>query len=371
MAGKRSDLKHRGGRWIGTLLLVLAAFLAAGAGAGSAELAAQEPEPDPTDRRPSAEPGDAEEEPRFPDVPFVVTPMPVVEAMLGMAAPTARDSLFDLGSGDGRIPILAAARYGALSVGVELQDTLVRISRRNAARAGVSERTRFIAGDLFDTDLRPASVVTLYLFTTVNLRLRPKLLRELRPGARVVSHHFGMGDWRPDSTVTVPDHHDPVYLWIVPADVSGRWRLRVDGGGASAGTGGEAVAGAETDPRGPLTATVVLEQRFQEVRGGRRGDEVGPDEARLEEARVRGDSVFLSLRRPDGAGGGVLRLRGVADGDRMEGSTRSGRSWSGERIGGAGGSLEEWGRGRSGEGRSREGRAPDARTRDLSRESSG
>lgn len=271
-----------------------------------------------------------DDEYRFPDVPFVVTPMGVVEAMLEVVEPTPSDTLYDLGSGDGRIPIMAAAQYGAHGVGVELQDTLVRISRRNARRAGVADRVRFVQGDLFEADVRPATIVSLYLFQHLNLRLRPKLLRELRPGARVVSHHFDMGEWEPDSTVAIPGHMDNVYFWVVPANVAGTWRLQVDG---------------------DEVVTLEIDQRFQELRPGvvrerAAGTAPGgrPSPPTVTDARVRGDSVFLVLRVPEGEEDGRtrLRLRGVAAGDRIEGATQDGRQWAAARISGGGESLEEW-----------------------------
>jgi ribosomal protein L11 methylase PrmA len=122
--------------------------------------------------------------------------------------------VYDLGSGDGRLVITAAKKYGARGVGVEIDPQLVRLSRENARKAGVSERVRFVSQDLFKTDLGPATVVTLYLRPEVNLRLRPKLLRELRPGARVVSNTFDMGDWKPDVARAVG--LETIYYWAIP-----------------------------------------------------------------------------------------------------------------------------------------------------------
>jgi SAM-dependent methyltransferase len=144
--------------------------------------------------------GCAEYRARFagPDVVFIATPEDVGAAMLQLAGVTARDVVFDLGSGDGRVVIAAAREFGARGVGVDIDAELVTTSRAAARGAGVAERTTFLQQDLFVTDVRTASVVTLYLRDDVNLRLRPKLLRELQPGSRVVSHDFDMGDWPPD-----------------------------------------------------------------------------------------------------------------------------------------------------------------------------
>ena len=149
-----------------------------------------------------------------PDVVFVPTPQPVVDAMLELAQVKAGDVVYDLGSGDGRIVITAAKKYGARGVGIEMDPALVKKSRENAAAAGVSDRVRFVTQDLFTADLRPATVVTLYLLQSINERLRPKLVRELTPGARVVSHVFNMGpEWPPEQTITVD--RSRVFLWRI------------------------------------------------------------------------------------------------------------------------------------------------------------
>jgi protein-L-isoaspartate O-methyltransferase len=148
------------------------------------------------------------------DVVYVPTPQPVVEAMLALAGVKKTDVVYDLGSGDGRIVITAAQKYGARGVGIELDPALVKKARANAAAAGVSSRVRFVTQNLFDADLRPATVVTLYLLQSLNERLRPKLVRELSPGTRVVSHVFNMGpEWPPERTETVD--RSRIYLWSI------------------------------------------------------------------------------------------------------------------------------------------------------------
>lgn len=149
------------------------------------------------------------------DVPYIPTPWGVVKRMLQLARVGSTDVVYDLGSGDGRIVITAARRFGARAVGVELDPLRIAEATANARRAGVSERVRFLQQDLLLTDLREATVVTLFLTPTLNLRLRPKLWRELRPGARVVSHLYDMGDWRPDTVERVQGR--PVYCWTIPA----------------------------------------------------------------------------------------------------------------------------------------------------------
>ena len=152
------------------------------------------------------------------DVPYVQTPHEVVAQMLRLAGVGRNDVVYDLGSGDGRLVIAAARDFGARGVGVEIDPKLVALSVEAALREGVGDRVTFREGDLFKTDLSDATVVTLYLSTSINLRLRPKLVRELQPGARVVSHAFAMGDWNPSQTTSVQtrDGRVDVYLWVIP-----------------------------------------------------------------------------------------------------------------------------------------------------------
>jgi SAM-dependent methyltransferase len=149
-----------------------------------------------------------------PDVIYVPTPQPVVDAMLELAQVKRSDVVYDLGSGDGRIVITAAKTYGASGVGFEIDPALVKKARENAAKAGVSSRVRFVTQDLFTADLSRASVVTLYLLQSINERLRPKLVRQLKPGTRIVSHVFNMGpEWPPEKTMTVD--RSRIFLWSI------------------------------------------------------------------------------------------------------------------------------------------------------------
>jgi SAM-dependent methyltransferase len=149
------------------------------------------------------------------DVPYVPTPQAVVDEMLRLAAVTKNDVVYDLGSGDGRIVITAAKKYGARGVGVDIDPERVKEANANALQAGVTDRVKFLQQDLFATDLKGASVVTLYLLPAVNLKLRPKLWAELKPGTRVVSHSFDMGDWKPENTVEIQG--SKIYYWVIPA----------------------------------------------------------------------------------------------------------------------------------------------------------
>jgi SAM-dependent methyltransferase len=157
------------------------------------------------------------------DVVWVPTPDELVERMLEMAKVTPKDFVMDLGSGDGRT-VIAAAKRGARALGIEYNPDMVELSRRNAEKAGVTDRARFENADLFKTDLSKASVITMFLLTDINLKLRPTILA-LKPGTRVVSNTFRMGDWEPDETAEVGcNSYCTAYLWIVPARVDGTWK---------------------------------------------------------------------------------------------------------------------------------------------------
>jgi hypothetical protein len=242
---------------------------------------------------------------RAPDVVFVPTPHNVVDQMLAVARVGPGDVLYDLGSGDGRIVIAAARRFGVRATGIDIDPRRIAESRFNADSARVTHLTEFTNADLFETDLSEASVVTLYLLPELNVRLRPKLFAELRPGSRVVSHSFGMGDWKADSTLMVETRM--VYFWVIPADISGDWRFAI---GASPGD---------------RELEMMLAQQFQvvtstEVRGAGR---IG-----VERARVRGDSVRFRLRDA-GDTTATLDLTGTADGDVMQGSFTTDRGFGG------------------------------------------
>ena len=214
-------------------------------------------------------------------VPYVPTPPQVVERMLAMAKVGPADYLIDLGSGDGRIVVSAAKKYGARGFGVDLNPERIREADENARKAGVTDRVSFQQRDLFETDLDDATVVTLYLLPRVNLQLRPKLLA-LKPGTRIVSHDFSMDDWKADETaeMTVPAKYgsepgqSTVYFWVVPAKAAGRWQWELTIGGK------------------PQAYELALEQQFQAVSGTVR---VGGRTVKLRSARLRGDEVTLSF----------------------------------------------------------------------------
>ncbi|MGV3503511.1 MAG: SAM-dependent methyltransferase [Adhaeribacter sp.] len=151
---------------------------------------------------------------RTPDVPYVPTDQEVVDAMLKVAKVNAKDVVYDLGCGDGRIVITAAKKYGATGTGIDINPNRITEAKKNAEVAQVSDKVKFVEADLFETDFSEASVVTLYLLPAVNLKLRPILLRQLKPGTRIVSHAFDMGDWKPEEKLEV--NGSTIYFWTVP-----------------------------------------------------------------------------------------------------------------------------------------------------------
>lgn len=238
------------------------------------------------------------------EVPFVPTPQTVVDAMLKIAQVRPGDFVMDLGSGDGRIVITAARQHGADGLGIEYDATLIERANKAAEEAGVADRVSFIKHDLFDTDLSQATVLTLYLLPEVNMGLRPRILEQLRPGARVVSHDWDMGDWEPDAKIEVDapgkevgaHQKSTVYMWIVPAHVEGAWRSRL-------GAGGE--------------LEFELTQKFQRVGGKVRFRNV---ECPIEEATLQGDRI--AIRACEGAN--RLRMVGKAYSDRIVGTVSRG-----------------------------------------------
>jgi SAM-dependent methyltransferase len=201
------------------------------------------------------------------DVQYVPTPENVVAEMLRLSGVGKNDIVYDLGCGDGRLVITAAQRYGAQGVGIDIDPQRISESRRNARQAGVTGRVRFLEQDLFEADIRQATVVTLYLLQRLNIQLRPKLLGDLRPGTRIVSHDFDMAEWQPDQTVRLSgaSRSHTIHYWVVPADVTGVWHVQVSAGA------------------GEQHYEMRLEQEFQVVRGSiaRQGQEVPITDASL------------------------------------------------------------------------------------------
>ena len=221
------------------------------------------------------------------DVIWVPTPQELVDRMLDMAKVTANDYVIDLGSGDG-ITVITAAKRGARALGIEYNPDMVELSNRNAARAGVSGKARFVKADIFESDFSQATVITMYLLPQLNLKLRPKIL-DLKPGTRIVSHAFTMGEWTADQTESVETR--TAYLWIVPAKVEGAWQLA----------------------QGELT----LKQSFQMIAGTLR---TGGNTLTIANGKLRGDQISFS------AGG--AEYTGRVNGNTIQGTVKGSNSGS-------------------------------------------
>jgi len=243
------------------------------------------------------------------DTPYVPTPQAVVDRMLDIAQVKAGDVVIDLGSGDGRIMITAAQRHGAQGFGVEIDPRLVQRSNEEARRLGIADRVKFLRQDLFSTDFHEADVLTLYLLPDVNIALRPKILAELKPGTRVVSHDYDMREWRPDAEQTIPApdkkvgmrKESMVYLWIVPARVEGEWTFELSSGGKTRRT------------------RLALQQQFQFVSGT--VELTGQGDVPVSHGRLRGEELRLML--PPGAlDRGPVELVGRVKGDSLIGTVR-------------------------------------------------
>ena len=250
---------------------------------------------------------------RTPDVIFVPTPQEVVDVMLQMAQVDKNDVVYDLGCGDGRLVITAAKKFGARGVGIDIDPQRIQESTDNARNAGVTDKVKFLEADLFETDISPATVVTLYLLPELNRRLQPKLLASLKPGTPIVSHDFDMGDWKPDEQreVTGPSRTHKVYLWHVPAKAAGVWRWK----------------------QGGTDYALRLRQEHQRIEGK---ITIGSRELYIHEARLSGDK--LSFRVEPHPEIDLMTFAGRINGDRITGTwTRQGRSrstlaWKAERA---------------------------------------
>jgi len=253
------------------------------------------------------------------DVPYVPTKPEVVAKMLEMAGVGKGDVLYDLGCGDGRIVITAAKLFGTRGVGIDINPERIRECRENAAADKVADLVTFFQQDLFETDFHEASVVTLYLLSSVNLRLRPVLFAQLRPGTRVVSHDFSMDTWKPDDSAVVSTDgmtHD-VYFWVIPANASGAWEWMLSEGGRQ------------------VPCRLDLEQHFQ-VLGGTVS--VDGRNALLKDPRITGDRITFAVERDGEGKASTVVFEGRLTRDTIngtmavQGTAKPGRSaWKAER----------------------------------------
>lgn len=249
----------------------------------------------------------------YGDTPYVQTPQVVVDKMLELAKVSAKDYLIDLGSGDGRMIITAAKRYGAQGFGVDLDRRLVELANRNAVKAGVAKRAVFYERDLHETDLAKADVMTIYLLPEVNLMVRPRLLA-LKPGTRIVSHDYGMGEWPPDVALEMDapgktvgrDQRSKVFFWTVPSKVAGKWTW------SHAGKAHE----------------LQLEQAFQKLTGEL---SIGGQQATLEKVELNGDQITVVFPQ----GPARLVFSGKVQGNTIEGTLNAkgaNQKWSATRT---------------------------------------
>jgi precorrin-6B methylase 2 len=233
------------------------------------------------------------------DVVWVPTPQSLVDKMLDMAKVTPQDYVIDLGSGDGRT-VITAAKRGAKALGIEYNPDMVELSKHNAGKEGMGDKAQFMKADLFESDFSQATVITMFLLPEINLKLRPKIL-DLKPGTRIVSNSFTMGEWQDDDTATVTagcSNWCTAHLWIVPAKVAGAWKL----------------------PQGDL----VLKQEFQMVSGSLNG---GGKNIVVTNGKIRGDQISFSV--------GAAQYTGRVNGNTMEGTVKggSGGNWTATRAG--------------------------------------
>jgi precorrin-6B methylase 2 len=225
------------------------------------------------------------------DVVWVPTPQALVDKMLDMAKLTPQDFVMDLGSGDGRT-VITAAKRGSRAMGIEYNPDMVELSKRNAAKEGVSDKATFVKADLFETDFSKAQVITMFLLPSINIKLRPKIL-DLKPGTRVVSNSFNMEDWEADQTETVSDDCTSwctALLWIVPAKVEGVW----------------------THPQGEMKLT----QQFQNFTGTLGSQQIA-------EGKLRGDEISFKV--------GTTTYTGQVEGNTMRGNGANGSAWTATR----------------------------------------
>lgn len=240
-----------------------------------------------------------------PSVPYVPTPQAVVDRMLDMAKVTAQDYLIDLGSGDGRIVVTAAKKFGTHGFGVDLNPVRISEANENARKMGVTDKVAFYQRNLFDTDLTQATVITMYLLPRVNLELRPKLL-ELKPGTRLVSHDFDMGDWKADAAVRMgaadkfsgAGGDSDVYFWVVPAKAGGSWRSQLP------------VAGK------PQNYEFMFEQKYQMVSGSA---QVNGRPVKILDAKLRGAELTFSFTAEVNGAPVKHEFSGSVDGGRIIG----------------------------------------------------
>jgi len=234
-----------------------------------------------------------------PDVPYVSTPHTIVDEMVRLADVKSDDVVYDLGCGDGRLVIAAVKKTGCRGVGIDIDPERIKESRVNARAAGVEDRVRFIEQNFFASDIREATVMLIYLFPDVNIRLRGKFLSEMKPGSRLVSHAFDMGDWKPDNSASVRAQR--VYYWVIPANATGTWTWRSPGDRRTA-------------------FTLKLEQRYQQIRGTLTQ---GDHQSALTDAKLTGDRITFRIEQEAGGRKIAREYAGTIRGNSITGTIKS------------------------------------------------
>ena len=234
-----------------------------------------------------------------PDVPYVSTPHKIVDEMVRLADVKASDVVYDLGCGDGRLVIAAVKKTGCRGVGIDIDPERIKESRANARAAGVEDRVRFVEQNFFASDIREATVMLIYLFPDINIRLRGKFLGEMKPGSRLVSNAFDMGEWRPDNSAVIGGQR--VYFWVIPANATGRWKWNSTGGRQGA-------------------FVLEMEQRYQEIRGALTQE---GQQSALADAKLTGDRITFRIEQDAGGRKTAREFAGTISGNSITGTITS------------------------------------------------
>ena len=230
------------------------------------------------------------------DVPYVATPYEIADEMVRLADVRSDDVVYDLGCGDGRLVIAAIRKAGCRGVGIDIDPERIKESRQNAIIAGVQDRVRFVEQNFFESDVREATVMLIYLFPDVNIKLRAKFLKEMKPGSRLVSHAFDMGDWKPDNTASIRTQR--VYYWLIPANATGTWTWSSPGGRKS-------------------PVVLEMEQKYQAIRGA---ITQGGLRTKLTDAKLTGDRIAFTMEDSMSGRNVTRTFSGVISGNSITGT---------------------------------------------------
>jgi|WetSurMetagenome_2_1015567.scaffolds.fasta_scaffold20055_4 SAM-dependent methyltransferase len=231
-----------------------------------------------------------------PDVPYVATPHEIADEMVRLADVKGDDVVYDLGCGDGRLVIDAVKKAGCRGVGIDIDPARIKESRQNAIIAGVQDRVQFVEQNFFESNVREATVMLIYLFPDVNIRLRAKFLAEMKPGSRLVSHAFDMGDWKPDKTAII--RFQRVYYWVIPANATGTWKWTAAGGRQ-------------------MACALEVEQKYQAIRGT---IAQGGRKTNLSDAKITGDRIAFATKESINGRELTREFKGTINGDTITGT---------------------------------------------------